>query len=232
KKHHTSLTRGQMSRRHLLKGLGAAAAAAGSPFALPSLTSHAQPPAIPKRLVLFYTSHGSVYDRWRMMGPGGPQASDWEYDLGPLTSGEFSEILEPLHPFRDKLLILDTLSNVANLSRPSPRGHFGGPSTVFTSSDYLRGDADHASGPSVDQIIADQVAVPGRIRSLEYGRGYAVWAGPGDRLPTENDPVGAYRRIFDYLPSDDATSVPTRRERIAAARGSVLDFVSGRYGNV
>ena len=79
------------SRRKLLLGMGASALAA--PF-LPLLNVSGQE-ATPRRIVLFFTPHGTVWDQFR------PSGGETDFTLSP--------ILKPLESLRKKIVVLDGL---------------------------------------------------------------------------------------------------------------------------
>ena len=102
-----------ISRRHILRALGLA----GGATLLPSLrprSAWTQAPAIPKRIVLFYTMHGSIHNQWLPVGTGGaatPTEKAWA--LGPLH--------QPLAGFESKLTFLDGLNMMsADIQNYSP----------------------------------------------------------------------------------------------------------------
>ncbi|MFK7986199.1 MAG: DUF1552 domain-containing protein, partial [Sandaracinaceae bacterium] len=110
-----------LSRRSLLRGLGAAgAAAAASPF-LPLMTASGDTPVESGRLILFYTPHGTVHDQWR---PSGPERA---YSLSP--------ILAPLAGFEEKLLILDGVDIDPTISIGA--SHTKGPALLWTAAPLL-----------------------------------------------------------------------------------------------
>ena len=78
----TTMSHRPMNRRSLLKA--ALGLSAGSLF-LPSRLrrAHAQA-APPKRVVFFYTQHGTVYPTWRMRQANLPETADFEFPLAPL----------------------------------------------------------------------------------------------------------------------------------------------------
>lgn len=78
-----------VNRRNLLRGLGAGAVL--SPF-VPLLNASGQTALFPKRLVLFYTPHGTVPEAWRPVGSG--------------ASFQLRQILKPLEKHQAKLNIL------------------------------------------------------------------------------------------------------------------------------
>lgn len=228
-----------VSRRHILGGM----ALGGATMYMPSLASHAQAqPKIPKRLVLIMTGHASLYQKLKMRRPGMPEAGNWEMDLQGLPKEQWSHIYQPLWRHRKNLLLLDTLSNAVNLKQPDPRGHFGGPSTLFTSSNHVGGDPKVAGGPSLDQIVAKHVAVPGRLPSVDLGTGSGTmgfWASRGNALPVQRDPVKAFARIFPagFEPpsgsgSGGDTSGNDRSSKLIKARASVLDIAKQSYERV
>ncbi len=99
-----------LDRRRFLSALGLTA---GS-LMLPSLpgrgrTAFAQ--TGPKRVIFYITPHGTVPGRWHMRQPGRDN-EEYDYSLGGLAEGEFSDILRPLHRHRDRLLVVDGLSRM------------------------------------------------------------------------------------------------------------------------
>ena len=78
-----------MKRRTFLRGAAMGAAA----LAMPSLRltdARAADPTFPKRLVVFFSPNGTIYDNWV------PSGGETNFTLSP--------ILSPLEPFRDKLI--------------------------------------------------------------------------------------------------------------------------------
>lgn len=229
-----------MPRRDFLQRMGLAGAGA---YFLPSLLpTHAEAQGKPpKRFLLFYTGHANPYPSWSMRRPGLAENAAWEFDLGPLSRAEFSEAYAPLHPFRDKLLLLDTLSNPVGLEmQGAGGGHFGGPATLLTGSSLIDGNKPRGQGPTIDQLIAGQTLVSGGVRSLEFGFSSPypiVWGSAGNGLP-----VRSAAQIFDNLFAGrglgsavaqpqvpPSTPLLTRDERIAAARKRVLEHTQQRY---
>src|SRR5262245_47482947 len=132
-------------RRQILQALGIGAMA---PF-VPLLNAEGAEALFPKRLVLFYTPHGTIYDNWK------PSGSATSFTLGP--------VLKPLAPFQQKINVLDGLQITHSAVRaPS---HTEGIGLVWTGSNLSQGSAfnfqgypfDWVDGPSVDQAIAANV---------------------------------------------------------------------------
>lgn len=223
----SAIMKSRLSRRTFVSGL----ALGGAVPYLPSLSRRAEA-AVPKRLLVFFTSHGNPYTQWKMRPGGKPDKADWAADLSALAQNEFSEIYSPLWEHRRKLLIFDSLSNAVNVDQKEAKGHFGGPSTVLTSADYASSDGKQAGGPSFDQIIANAVARPGQLKSIELGNNpMAIWQGKSAKLPTERDPVKAFSRLFPMGRSGQTGGAGQldRNAKLQGARASVLDFVSPRY---
>ncbi len=233
-----------MTRRNVLHALGLA----GGSLYLPSLTQAA--PMIPKRLLMFLTWHSSPYQNWKMRRPGLSENADHEFDLKALAQADFSMAYQPLWEFRSKLLILDALSNAANLIQDNPQGHNGGPATLLTSSTYDRNGAKmvvggttiKSTGPSVDQMIAQRIGVAGRLRSIEMGSNLidnygCIWQAAGQSLPILRTPAQVWSRLFPNGTTPGPTppptgGPPTRDDKIAAGRASVLDFTQARYAKM
>ncbi len=99
-----------MNRRQFLTALGLAS---GSLF-LPSLGGGDANAAVPpRRFIVFYTQNGCWYDGWKMRRPGLGDDDRWTFDLAGADASEFSAQLGALHPWRDRLAIVDGLAMVS-----------------------------------------------------------------------------------------------------------------------
>jgi hypothetical protein len=216
------ITRKSLSRRTVLRGLGAAVSLPLLDAMVPSLTALQRTPAQPPlRFGAVYVPNGVIPGQWF-----------------PATDGkafEFSPSLKPLEKFRDQLLVVSGLDSVP----PPPPGerqynNHADASTRFltdvTPSRTLR------AGISIDQILAKQIgrdtALPSIELSLEsvdsgascdFGRscvytGTIAWAGATEPLPMEHDPSAAFVRLFG-----DGTADAQARLARARQRGSILD---------
>ena len=227
---------GAMNRRQLLTALGLT----GAGLFLPSLgwkRNHAMAQsAAPRRVVIFVTSHGVVADTWRMTRDN-PGFGNWEYAFDNNDPASFSETLRPLHGHREKLLVLEGLSQMSTLGDYYTNNHSAATQHLLTGA--LMVDDNNAGGPSVDQLIAREVALPGRIPSLELSSmsglpmGGFVNSGPSQRMPTSDNPQAVFDRLFP--PGSQPTNpgeeppMPTERDLIRGARRSVLDLVADEY---
>ncbi len=213
-----------INRRRLLAASGLLA---GSLF-LPSRRARAQSAAPPKRLVVFFTQHGTVYPNWRMRPAGVSESADFEFDLASAAESELSPILQPMWGMRQKLCVVDGVSMASAEANPIGNNHDIGTRHALTGQ-LLQGGG--AGGASIDQIVAGQIRVAGRIDSLELAvvgtaNGGAVWRGAGQSLPADADPSSVYNRVF---PSSFESPTPTADQRIHNAQQSVLDVVKEQY---
>lgn len=209
----------RMQRRALLTGLGVAGLA---PF-IPLLNASAQE-GIPKRLLLFFTPHGTVWDAWV------PQGSETDFTLGP--------ILQPLDRHKQKLVVLAGLNmrdvgNVFPHTKGLPRLWTG--SNLLENRDFSRGGLSFgfASSPSVDQVIAKRLGTATEYPSLEFGVRSGgshpamrmIYKDANQPLPPATDPWAIFERLFGMSggPSGDA---------LLAERKSVLDLVQAELGEL
>ena len=96
---------GTLNRRRLLHAAGLASGSLFLPSLIGDKAAYAQAAAL-KRLLVFYTQHGPVMNRWelRPQGMDATPQGEWELPLGPLAQTDFGETLQPLHPYRDDVL--------------------------------------------------------------------------------------------------------------------------------
>ncbi len=184
------------SRRSFLAGLGAACVTA--PL-LPILNASAQEARFPKRLILFYTPHGTIWDAWV------PTGTTTDFKLGP--------ILMPLAKHQKKLVVLSGL-NMQDVGVGAP--HAKGLPLLWTGSKliedmtFTREDGSGGmyygwnSGPSVDQVIAQSLGNATPYPSLELGLRSGA-SKPSNRmiyrdaqrpLEPQIDPWAAFTRLF------------------------------------
>src|SRR5204863_8709064 len=85
------VTKKTISRRTMLRGIGTAVALPLLDAMVPALTAAQNSPAkAVRRFGVVYHPNGVIYDRWLPKGAG--------------SEFEFSPVLAPLEPFRDKLV--------------------------------------------------------------------------------------------------------------------------------
>lgn len=222
--------RARLRRRSFLGGLGLGLGALCLPSLLPR-GARAEPPGPVKRLLVFMTEHGTVYQNWRMRPGNLPEDTDWEAPLGALAEAEFSEILRPLHGFRDRMLVLDGVG-MATGHMTGINEHEEGHATCLTGTlaQPVDGGVALAAGPSIDQIVAAAVAEPGQIASLQVSHGswaYSYDSG-GKALPWITDPWELYSKLFPGGPVDPMEP-PSDLKTIRDRQSNVVSLVREQY---
>jgi len=218
------ITKKHLSRRTFLTGAGVTIALPFLESMVPAATPLMQTAAKGRtRFGAIYIPHGATMDKWTPAADG--------------TSFEFSEILEPLKPFRDRINIISDMSH--------PQAYGGGSATsnhTRSAAAYLSG-AQAKSGPqaylgvTVDQVAAQKIGQDTAMPSLELGiedpslscgdglscayRDTISWQGPTAPLPMQNNPQVVFERLFG-----DGSTDSLRRARREQSL-SLLDSVMG-----
>lgn len=221
-----------LHRRTLLQALGLSAGSLvlnSFPLAIPRARAQA-----PYRRILFYvTSHGTVYDNWKIRQAGQDESTDFDIDLRTLAKDQFSSILEPLYDLKSQIMVVDGLANAVGRVRGFNE-HEMGHASILTASlpSEVQGALARPAGPSLDQVIAAQLKEPGPFASLEYGiGGWDVnFDSNGHPVPLQRDVIEAHNRIFGGDTS--SPQAPSDTTRIAQAQGSVLDLVGRQYAQL
>jgi hypothetical protein len=223
------VTRKRLSRRTLLRGLGTAVALPFLDSMVPAFAAPSDRPTFPNRLFFTYIPIGAIMEEW--------------YPDGGETGFTFKRILKPLQAYRDDLTIIAGLDHHTGYALGD-----GGGDHARAGACYLTGvhpkktsGADIHVGISVDQIIASQIGSKTRFGSLELGcedsrtvgacdSGYSCayqnsvsWRTPSSPMPPETNPRVVFERMFG---TEDLSMPADVRARKAAARRSILDFVS------
>lgn len=202
------------SRRRVLRGLLAGAPVA---LALPWLESlqpraaHAAESGFPKRFVLWYWGNGNRPETWLPTEEG----EDWTP----------TDQLAPLAAFQHKLsLVTGYAVKVENIIP-----HGSGMSGLLTG---LPADGDDddwtVSGPTFDQLLAQEIGGDTVYRSLNLGIGSddsISYSGANAHNPADSDPFTVYEMLFGAtfsVPGEEGLVDPT-----LGYRRSVLDAVLG-----
>jgi hypothetical protein len=226
------ITKHHLPRRTILRGLGAALGLPLLDAMVPALSAQAQTAARPvKRLGFIYLPNGVArnftgINYWTPAGEG--------------RDFEFSPILKPLEPYRDRLLVLSGLAqHQADAFGDGANGdHTRSTASWLTGVHCKRTEgADVENGISADQIAARQIGQETALPSLELAidlnflggqceNSYACvymntlsWSSETTPLPTENNP----RIVFERLFGDGGT--PEQRLAQARRNQSILDSV-------
>jgi len=188
-----------LDRRLFLKRLGLSTATWPFLVGLPSLGLGA--PGRPRqRLVIMFTPNGTIPSAFW------PEATGSDFELG--------EILAPLEPFRNRLLVLNGLCNKV---RGDGDNHMRGMSCLLTGIELFPGNiqggshtpAGWASGISIDQELRNFLQrhqeTRTRFGSLEFGVGVTdradpwtrmSYAGPNQPVAPISDPYQMYRKLY------------------------------------
>lgn len=219
----------KVSRRDALRMLGMAGVASTLP-GTGFNRARAQSAAIPKRIIFFYTNHGTHRPAWLPKGVGTAAATE--------TAFELNEILVPLQQYKKDLLIIDGLDMVSSDKQTggAKNAHIRGHCHSLVATDMA--GVDQAGGISIDQHIARALNSPSPITpisSLEIGVDPNIetlisYAAASQKLPIEMDPKRAFNRLFPAgLAAGSMAAAP---DKTPAQRRSVLDFVLGEFNAV
>jgi hypothetical protein len=229
------ITKKALPRRTFLRGIGGGLALPLLDAMVPAGTLLAQTPARPvRRFGVVYLSNGIVMRKWT------PAATGKDF--------EFTPLLKPLEPFRDKMLVVSGLDNV--LKGSAHAGRSTGFLTGVTAGDGLAlsrtGEYDISASISADQIMAKSIGDQTQLASLEAAMesrdtsgscdaGYSCvytntisWRGPKTPLPMEHNP----RAIFEQLFGDAGSTEPRVRQARIKQQRSVLDSLLERVSGL
>lgn len=233
----------KLNRRQLLQALGLGALS--SIVHAPGKAS-ADSPTLPTRLFFYVQPHGHIPNAFRMAIPDGPTNAFAERSLTPLALGDLSPTLQPLHPFRDKLLAIEGLANTAALADIAAvlaagsgdhNNHQVAVADVLSGTRALQRKGTYCTGGArtVDQVLATRLATPGRFNSRVYGSDYIPnsivspfsYLGPGQAAPMVSGPATAFSDLLGYVP--EAPAATDREALLRSFRPSVLDTAAREY---
>jgi hypothetical protein len=235
------ITKKHLSRRTILRGMGASLALPLLDSMVPAQTPLRQTPASPRsRLACIEMVHGAA---------GSTDEGDRKHYWSPEKEGagfDFSYSLEPLAPFREYITIVScTDSRQAEAVTPSEGGadHFRS-SAVFLTAAHAKQTPgpDVLNGTSIDQLYAQRFGQDTPVPSIQlcieniglsgscgynYNCVYSEtisWASPTAPLPMTVNPRVAFEALFR-----DETSFGVARRR---ASGSILDGVGSSINSL
>lgn len=228
------ITKKHLSRRTLLKGMGVTVALPLLDSMVPAQTPLAQTAAAPlRRFGFIYIPHGAVMDQWT-------PASD-------KPGFEFSPILKPLEPFRDRVNIVSGLAHhQADSLGDGGADHARSGATWLSAVHPKRTEGeDVRAGTTIDQIAAAKIGQDTQFPSIEIATedmtglvgacdtGYSCaymntisWKTPTTPLPMEINPRVVFERLFG-----EGGSAQDRLDRIQEDR-SILDGITHQAGKL
>ncbi len=214
----------KLPRRTMLKGLGVTL---GLPFLdamLPPMRAAVKPH---NRFQAFYVPNGMAMEYWTPKGEG--------------ASFELSPILEPLAPFKDKMIVFSGIKASWNYIHAGASGSFltgtprGGHNEIEIIADV-----------SIDQMLGKHFAQETQLASLEMSMDLPAnagactgnlscayldtlsWRSPTQPLPMEWNP----RTVFETLFGDSGSTDRAAREKRMAQHRSILDSVSEKLSDL
>src|ERR1700722_13954442 len=214
----------RLSRRTVLRGLGAAISLPLLDAMVPAFAS----PVAPQRLAFIYVPNGILMNQWT------PASIGADFEL--------TRILTPLAPHRDNLLLLSGLTqNTGRALGDAAGDHARASATYLTGVHPRKTDGSGiCAGISVDQVAASHVGASSRFPSIELacedGRlvgncdsGYSCaysntlsWRTPTSPLPPEVNPRAVFERLFGAVDENPMDRFKRRRDET-----SILDYVLG-----
>ena len=224
----TFLTRKQMARRTVLRGLGATVALPFLDAMLPTLPLRAQQSAkATPRFQAFYTPNGMAMPHWTPKGEG--------------SAMELSPILEPLAPFKNQVLVLSGLRANWNYIHAGASGSF-----LTGTAKGGRNEVEIIADVSMDQLLARHFAQETQVASLEMSMDAPAnagactgnlscvythtlsWRSPTQPLPMEWNPRAVFERLF----GDSGSTERGAREARMRQHKSILDSVNTKLASL
>jgi uncharacterized protein DUF1552 len=206
------LFRKHISRRAVLKGVGASIALPLLDAMNPAATAWAKTAAgsAPKRFAFVGFPHGAIMDRWS------PRQTGADYEM--------STILEALSPFREHLTIVSGLRNKPG-ETPEPHAYIES-TWLNCVKPWEHGVASPEAGVTADQVAARHIGQDTRLPSLELTTSQVgarlAWRTPTQPLPQEGNPRAVFQKLFGQGDTDK------ERAAILHETGSILDRVKAQ----
>ncbi len=225
----------KLSRRLLLRGTGGAAFSLPLFHSLGCVDSALRPEqaakavskqalTFPKRIIFFYVPNGNLFL---------PSSMDFS-----------GSVLEPLTPFKQKMVVvkgLDLLANDIGPGEPHQQGMALLTGQKLNTGSQVGGDGSlsgWASNLSVDQAIANVIGIGTRFKTLNVGvqstqyggtevRTVLSYLGNDQPVANETSPWALYERVFSQLGTDLVALGRERRRRHAA-----IDLVKDRFARL
>jgi hypothetical protein len=218
------LTAKSLSRRTVLRGIGASLALPFLDAMVPSARAATKPV---RRFLTFYVPNGMAMEYWSPKGEG--------------TSFELSPILEPLAPFKNQMLVLSGLHASWNYIHAGASGSF-----LTGTPKGGRNEIEIFADVSIDQLMARQFANETQVASLELSLDAPAnagactgnlscvythtlsWRSMYQPLPVEYNPRAVFERLFGDTGKTDWAAREARMQQ----HKSILDSVNGKLASL
>jgi hypothetical protein len=238
------ITQKHLSRRTVLRGLGATVALPFLDAMVPAVKAMRQTAAVRRpRLAAIEMVHGAAGSSTE-----GLARNYWS----PVKEGagfDFSMSLSPLEPYREYVTIVsDTdLANAESASAPEVGGDHNRSSSVFLTASRPKQTegSDIYAGVSMDQIYAQRFGQDTPLPSIQLcienvgsisgacGYGYSCvystaisWASPTQPFPSERDPRVVFERLFGHGATDAERKVRRQQDL------TILDAIRERVSHI
>ncbi len=217
----TFLTGKALSRRTVLRGLGASLSLPLLDAMLPAFSARATAATTAHRFLAFYVPNGMAMEYWTPKGEGR------DFELSP--------ILEPLAPFKNQMLVLSGINSSWNYIHAGASGSF-----LTGTARGGRNEVEILADVSMDQLLARHFANETQVGSLELAMDGPAnagactgilscaythtisWRSATQPLPMEHNPRAVFERLF----GDSGSTGRTAREARLAQQKSLLDSVN------
>ncbi len=217
------ITKLKLPRRTFLRGVGATMALPLLDAMVPAMK--AASPSVP-RFAPIYIGNGANMFEWT------PSTEGVGFELSPS--------LQPLAPFRDRMMVLTGLDNFPATDQGDVGGQHPRAAPAFMSCMHPKATegSDVEAGTTIDQIIAERICRDTKLPSLEVSvdrndvvgacdHGYACaymnslsWKTPTTPLPMETNPRFVFERLFGVGATPEERAARVNEDR------SILDRLS------
>ena len=220
------ITRKALSRRTVLRGVGATLALPLFDAMLPAFTPIARAAGnSPRRFGVVYLPNGLNMKGWTPKSTG--------------SGFEFTPTLKPIETFRDQMVVLSGLDN----DRVHGGDHTGAPTKFLTAVPPKQGVGQVEASTSIDQMLAQHMGQDTQLPSLEMsleesyetagscsGNGYSCvysstisWRDSTTPLPMERNPRAVFERLFGDSETTDAGVRLARMRKDRSILDSLMD---------
>jgi hypothetical protein len=230
------LSKKALSRRTILRGMGASIALPLLDSMLPAFTAIGRTAAAPvQRLGVMYVPNGMIMQNWAPIGEG--------------SGYQMNSTMMPLAAFRNQMTVISGLCCTPPAGVRAGDGVHARASTRFLTNVYPKinpSGGEIRAGISIDQILAREMGKHTQLGSLELAiestqsagacdQGYACdytstisWRSDTTPQPMENNPRLVFERLFGDTGTTDAKA---RLSRIRDDR-SILDSITAEVAHL